>query len=492
MVGLTRSEASAAKLSAAGAQVWRGDLRDLDGLREAAAEADGVIHLAFDHEAMTAGDFAGAGDTDLAVVRAFGEVLAGTGKPLVGTSGTAMVAGPGLDRAATEEDVMPGGYRIDAENELIGFADRGIRTSVVRLPPTVHSSLDKHGFVPVLIAAARKAGRSGYLGDGVNRWPAVHTLDAARLYRLAMEKAPAGSRLHAVGDEGVLFRQIAEAIGRHLGLPTESIPAKQAEEHFGFWPASRRWTTRRPASTPSGCWTGSRSIPACSPTSTRATTSRTELLPEARGQVLLDEVLGLAHDLRVALGVVVEGQLQQPVRGLDRDRHRQRQARRVQVDVLPDEVGERVRDDPVVVPAVVEQLPVHHVAEVDLREARHGPVHLQVDVQHRVDDVPPVPRVLAAQPFAHGLHEPVEVALRQRPHDRPLVGEKLVQRPDGDPRALRDEGGGQRVITDLVDELGARVQHLLDPLRAALLDGLPAKRGRRRLGLRHVVLLLVL
>ncbi|MFD4196485.1 SDR family oxidoreductase [Amycolatopsis thermoflava] len=234
VVGLARSEASAAKLSAAGAQVRRGDLRDLDGLREAAAEADGVIHLAFDHEAMTAGDFATAGDTDLAVVRAFGEVLAGTGKPLVGTSGTGMVAELGLDRAATEEDVMPGGYRIDAENELIGFAGRGIRSSVVRLPPTVHSSLDKHGFVPVLIAAARKAGRSGYLGDGVNRWPAVHTLDAARLYRLALEKAPAGSRLHAVGDEGVPFRQIAEAIGRHLGLPTESIPAEQAEEHFGF------------------------------------------------------------------------------------------------------------------------------------------------------------------------------------------------------------------------------------------------------------------
>ncbi|OXM74444.1 MULTISPECIES: SDR family oxidoreductase [Amycolatopsis] len=234
VVGLARSDASAAKLTAAGARVRRGDLRDLDGLREAAAGADGVIHLAFDHEAMTAGDFASAGDTDLAVVRAFGEALAGTGKPLVGTSGTAIIAGLGLDRAGTEDDVLPGGYRVDSENELIAYADRGIRTSVVRLPPTVHSSLDKHGFLTVMIAAARKAGRSGYLGDGANRWPAVHTLDAARAYRLALEKAPAGSRLHVVDDEGVPVRVIAETIGRHLGLPTESIPADRAEAHFGF------------------------------------------------------------------------------------------------------------------------------------------------------------------------------------------------------------------------------------------------------------------
>ncbi|GHF09888.1 putative NAD-dependent epimerase/dehydratase [Amycolatopsis deserti] len=234
VVGLARSDASAAKLTAAGARVRRGDLRDTDGLREAAAEADGVIHLAFDHEAMVAGDFAAAGDADLAAVRAFGDALAGTGKPLVVTSGTGMLAGLGLDRTATEDDVLPGGYRIDSENEVVAYADRGIRTSVVRLPPSVHSSLDKHGFVPVLIAAARKAGRSGYLGDGANRWPAGHTLDAARLYRLALEKAPAGSRLHAVGDEGVPMREIAEAIGRHLGVPTERIPDAQAEAHFGF------------------------------------------------------------------------------------------------------------------------------------------------------------------------------------------------------------------------------------------------------------------
>ncbi|GAB3573620.1 SDR family oxidoreductase [Amycolatopsis endophytica] len=234
VVGLARSDASAAKLTTAGAGVRRGDLRDLDVLREAAAESDGVVHLAFDHEAMVAGDLASAGDTDLAVVRAFGDALDGTGKPLVVTSGTGILVALGLDRTATEEDVVPGGYRIDSENEVIGFADRGIRSSVVRLPPSVHGPADKHGFVPTLIASARKAGRSGYLGDGANRWPAVHTVDAARLYRLALEKAPAGSRLHAVGDEGVPLREIAEVIGRHLDVPVQSVPQEQAAAHFGF------------------------------------------------------------------------------------------------------------------------------------------------------------------------------------------------------------------------------------------------------------------
>jgi len=234
VVGLARSDASAAKLAEAGVAVHRGDLQDLEGLRAAAAATDGVVHLAFDNQAMAAGDLASAGETDLAALRALGDGLEGTGKPLVATSGTGMLIALGLDRAGTEDDVLPGGYRVDSENLVAGFADRGIRSSVVRLPPSVHSSLDKHGFVPTLIAAARKAGRSGYLGDGANRWPAVHTLDAARVYRLALEKAPAGSRLHAVGDEGVPFREIAEAIGRNLGLPAEQIPAEQAEAHFGF------------------------------------------------------------------------------------------------------------------------------------------------------------------------------------------------------------------------------------------------------------------
>jgi nucleoside-diphosphate-sugar epimerase len=234
VTGLARSDASAAALTAQGAAVQRGDLDDLDGLREAASAADGVIHLAFKHDAMQAGDLEGAANADLAAVEALAESLVGTDKPLVGTSGTLLLAMAGLTRAGTEEDTMPGGYRIDAENLVIGLADRGVRSSVVRLPPTVHSDLDKHGFVPTLIAQARAAGRAGYLGDGANGWPAGHTLDAARLYRLALENAPAGSRLHAVGDEGVPFREIAEAIGRNLGVPAASIPPEEAESQFGF------------------------------------------------------------------------------------------------------------------------------------------------------------------------------------------------------------------------------------------------------------------
>jgi nucleoside-diphosphate-sugar epimerase len=234
VVGLVRSETAATALKALGAEARLGDLDDLDGLREAASAADGVIHLAFKHDAMRAGDYAGAVDDDLAAVRAFGEALAGTGKPFVGTSGTG-AGGPG--RIATEDDVRlagPEGDRVAAENTAIQFADRGVRSSVVRLPPVVHSTLDHHGFIPTLIATARATGVSGYLGEGTNRWPAGHTLDAGRVYRLALEQAPAGSRLHVVGDEGIPFRLIAETIGRHLGVPTAAIPADQAQAHFGF------------------------------------------------------------------------------------------------------------------------------------------------------------------------------------------------------------------------------------------------------------------
>jgi nucleoside-diphosphate-sugar epimerase len=232
VVGLARSDQSAAALAAAGADVYRGELDDLDGLAEAAAAADGVIHLAFKHEALRAGGFADAVASDLRAVETFADVLAGTGKPLVGTSGTLMLAG--LGRTGTEADVLGAGQRIDAENAVIALAGRGARSSVVRLPPTVHSSLDHHGFVPALIAIAREQGVAGYVGDGSNRWPAGHTLDAARLYRLALEAAPAGSRLHAVGDEGVPFGEIAAVIGRHLNLPAVSIPPEQAGAHFGF------------------------------------------------------------------------------------------------------------------------------------------------------------------------------------------------------------------------------------------------------------------
>ena len=234
VVGLARSDTSAAALAAAGVAVHRGDLDDLAGLRQAAAAADGVIHLAFKHESMVTGDYAGAADADLKALNALADALAGTGKPLVSTSGTLLLAQAAAGRTGTETDAAESGPRIDSENAVIAFAGRGIRSSVVRLPPTVHSSLDHHGFIPTLIAIARDKGVSGYVGDGSNRWPAGHTLDAAHLYRLALESAPAGSRLHAVGDEGVPFREIAEVIGRRLGVPAVSIPAADAGEHFGF------------------------------------------------------------------------------------------------------------------------------------------------------------------------------------------------------------------------------------------------------------------
>jgi nucleoside-diphosphate-sugar epimerase len=234
VVGLARSEQSAVALAAAGAAVHRGTLDDLDGLAEAAAAADGVIHLAFNHEAMRAGDFLGAAAADERAIETFAQVLAGTDKPLVTASGTLMLAAAGLGRAGTEADALDAGPRIDAENAVVALADREVRSSVVRLPPVVHSSLDTHGFVPTLIAIAREHGISAYVGDGSNRWPAGHTLDAAHLVRLALEGAPAGSRLHAVGDEGIAFREIAAVIGRHLNQPVISIPPEQAGAHFGF------------------------------------------------------------------------------------------------------------------------------------------------------------------------------------------------------------------------------------------------------------------
>jgi nucleoside-diphosphate-sugar epimerase len=234
VIGLARSDESAAKLAATGAKVRRGDLDDIDGLREAATAADGVIHLAFKHEAMRSGDFEGAVGADLVALRAIGDALAGTGKPLVSTSGTMMLVFAGLDRVGTEADVIEAGPRVDAENGVIALAERGVRSSIIRLPPTVHSSLDHHGYIPTLIDIARSKGVASYVGEGSNRWSAGHTLDAAHLYRLALEAAPAGSRLHAVGDEGVPFRQITEAIGRHLDLPVTSIPSEEADAYFGF------------------------------------------------------------------------------------------------------------------------------------------------------------------------------------------------------------------------------------------------------------------
>ena len=235
VVGLARSDRSAAILKAAGAEAYRGDLDDLDGLREAAAAADGVVHLAFKHEAMQSGDYLSAIADDLKAIEAMGAALEGSGKPFVGTGGTLMLALSGVeDRAGTEQDVVTGGPRVDAENTVIGFAERGVRSSLIRLSPLVHSSLDHHGFAHLLIGIARDKGVSGYVGDGKNRWPAVHTLDAAHLYRLALESAPAGSRLHGVADEGVPFMDIAEVIGRRLNLPVKSVDPQDADAHFGF------------------------------------------------------------------------------------------------------------------------------------------------------------------------------------------------------------------------------------------------------------------
>ncbi len=234
VAGLARSDAAAARLAAWGADLLRGDLDDADGLHAAAHAADGVIHLAFRHDAMRAGDLSGAAESDLAALRAMAGALAGTDKPLVGTSGTGLLALASLGRTGTEDDTVPGGYRIDAENFVIGLADKGVRSSVVRLPPITHSTLDHHGFAPALIAFARQHGVSTYVGDGSNRWPAVHTHDAARLYRLALESARAGTRLHAVGEEGIAFRRIAEAIGHGLDVPVRSVEQDQASEYVGY------------------------------------------------------------------------------------------------------------------------------------------------------------------------------------------------------------------------------------------------------------------
>jgi nucleoside-diphosphate-sugar epimerase len=237
VVGLARSDAGAERVRAAGGEVLRGDLDDLDGLVAAARSADGVIHLGYKHELAFGGTpdgFVKAAEGDVRVVQTIGEALAGSNKPFVNTSGTAQLAlFGGITRTGTEADVVAGGPRVDSENAVIALGERGVRSAVIRLPPTVHSSLDHHGFVPMFVAAARKNGFAAYIGDGANVWPAVHTLDAARLYRLAVESAPAGTRLHGVADEGVAFRAIAEAIGKGLGVPARSVSAEEAPAYLG-------------------------------------------------------------------------------------------------------------------------------------------------------------------------------------------------------------------------------------------------------------------
>jgi nucleoside-diphosphate-sugar epimerase len=235
VVGLARSDAAAAAVAERGADVRRGDLDDLEGLRQAATEADGVIHLAFKHEAMMSGDFVSAVEADLKALRALGEPLKDTNKPLVGTGGTLMLAMAGInDRPGTEGDALPGGLRVDAENYVVALAAQGVRSSVIRLAPMVHSDLDQEGFTHALIQFARDNGAAAYVGDGSNRWPAANTYDIGVLYRLALEQAPAGSRLHGVEGPSMTRKLIAETIAGKLGLETKSISEEDAPQYLGF------------------------------------------------------------------------------------------------------------------------------------------------------------------------------------------------------------------------------------------------------------------
>ena len=238
VVGLARSETSAQHLQEMGAAVHHGDLDDPDDLAKVAALSDGVIHLAFQHEVAFSGNFAAAGMADRRAVEAMGAALAGSDRPFVLASG---LLGLAVGRVATEDDGLvpsaqiranPAGLRSATGLLTLSLRGVGVRSSVLRLPPTVHGDGD-HGFMATFVAIARQRGVAGYVGDGSNRWTAVHRFDAARLARLAVEAAPAGSVLHAVGDEGIAFREIAETMSRHLGIPTTSVDPANAVEHFG-------------------------------------------------------------------------------------------------------------------------------------------------------------------------------------------------------------------------------------------------------------------
>jgi nucleoside-diphosphate-sugar epimerase len=228
VLGLARSDAAAKSLLAAGADVHRGSLEDLESLRSGAAAADGVIHTAFIHDFSNYGP---AAEADRLGIETLGNALAGSDRPLIVTSGTLLAQPQGP--LATEEDAHNPNFPRKSEDAALALAGRGVRASVLRLPPSVHGSGD-HGFVPQLISIAREKGVSAFIGDGLNRWPAVHRLDAAHLYRFVLEKGNAGAAYHGVAAEGVPTREIAEAIGRGLNVPVVSKSSEEAADHFGW------------------------------------------------------------------------------------------------------------------------------------------------------------------------------------------------------------------------------------------------------------------
>src|SRR5271155_4378466 len=228
VLGLARSDAGATSLAAAGAAVHRGSLEDLESLRSGATAADGVIHTAFIHDFA---NYAPAAETDRRAIETLGSALAGSGRPFVVTSGTLLLQRQGP--LATEGDASDANFPRKSEQAALSVASERVRVSSLRLPPSVHG-LGDHGFVPALVNLAREKGISAYVGDGLNRWPAVHRLDAAPLYRLALGKGPAGAKYHGVADEGVPFREIAEVIGRRLNVPVVSKSPEEAANHFGW------------------------------------------------------------------------------------------------------------------------------------------------------------------------------------------------------------------------------------------------------------------